>query len=197
MCAATWSGVCVAVVDEEDDDDDRKGGRNTHPGATSVYRPIETATVCLAPAPDAGATLLLEPALWVVVEGAEAGAGRTRSPRITALAWIAVRPPRIMLAVPWIWERREILLPVSVRMYSLLGARAGAGARVEVGRGVGVGVGGGLGAGMVGWLGGWLLVRVVRGEECGRRVGARGDGDGSCVGSGRSGFGCGGGCGGA
>lgn len=38
---------------------------------------------------------------------------RSRSPRITASAWITVRPPRIMFVVPWICERRETLLPVS------------------------------------------------------------------------------------
>lgn len=28
-------------------------------------------------------------------------------------AWITVLPPRMMLVVPMIWERRETLLPVS------------------------------------------------------------------------------------
>lgn len=30
-------------------------------------------------------------------------------------AWITVLPPRMMLVVPIIWERRETLLPVSWR----------------------------------------------------------------------------------
>lgn len=38
---------------------------------------------------------------------------RYRSPRMTASAWMTVLPPRMMCCVPWIWERREILLPVS------------------------------------------------------------------------------------
>lgn len=38
---------------------------------------------------------------------------RNRSPRITASAWITVLPPRMMCCVPWIWDRREILFPVS------------------------------------------------------------------------------------
>lgn len=40
---------------------------------------------------------------------------RYRSPRIVASAWITVFPPRIMRCEPWIWDRREILLPVSCR----------------------------------------------------------------------------------
>jgi hypothetical protein len=38
---------------------------------------------------------------------------RNRSPRMTASAWMTVLPPRMMCCVPWIWDRREILLPVS------------------------------------------------------------------------------------
>ena len=38
---------------------------------------------------------------------------RYRSPRIVASAWITVFPPRIIRCEPWIWDRREILLPVS------------------------------------------------------------------------------------
>lgn len=32
---------------------------------------------------------------------------------MTASAWITVLPPRMMCWVPWIRDRREILLPVS------------------------------------------------------------------------------------
>lgn len=107
-----------------------------------------------AAAEEAALELLLEeePALLVVDEGEVLGGRRTRSPRMVVPDWITVRPPRIMLAVPWIWERREILLPVSVVMYSLLGARGRRGAVV---------VGGGGGAGMVGVEG--VVVRVGRG----------------------------------
>lgn len=43
----------------------------------------------------------------------EEGRVRTKSPRMQTSAWMTVRPPRIMFWVPWIWERRETLLPVS------------------------------------------------------------------------------------
>jgi hypothetical protein len=46
-------------------------------------------------------------------EGRVTVPGRTRSPRMMASAQITVRPPRIMFCVPWIWERRETLFPVS------------------------------------------------------------------------------------
>lgn len=45
----------------------------------------------------------------------------SRSPRIHTSAQITVRPPRMMCCVPWSWERRLTLLPVSVVTYSLLG----------------------------------------------------------------------------
>ena len=103
------------------------------------------------------------------VGGAFDAAGtRARSPRRIACAWITVRPPRMMFCVPWICERREILLPVSVEMYSLFGGRGplGAGAGVEVEaevEGLGgwelEGLGGSPGGGMVG---GWWVVGEVR-----------------------------------
>lgn len=50
---------------------------------------------------------------------------RRRSPRIMASDCITVRPPRMMFVVPWIWERRETLLPASVSMYSPFAALGG------------------------------------------------------------------------
>ena len=37
-------------------------------------------------------------------------------------AQMTVRPPRMTCCVPWSWERRETLLPVSVTTYSGLEA---------------------------------------------------------------------------
>ncbi len=36
-----------------------------------------------------------------------------KSPRMQTSAWMTVRPPRMMFCVPWIWDFRETLLPVS------------------------------------------------------------------------------------
>lgn len=41
------------------------------------------------------------------------GLRRVRSPRRTTSAWITVRPPRVMLAVPEMLALRETLLPES------------------------------------------------------------------------------------
>jgi len=51
----------------------------------------------------------------MVLEDTGAGAGRVawRSPRRCTSAMITVRPPRVMLAVPVMAERRETLLPES------------------------------------------------------------------------------------
>ena len=62
------------------------------------------ATLCLALEEDEGS----------VAEEEEEGRVRMRSPRIQASAWMTVRPARIIFCVPWIWERRETLLPVSL-----------------------------------------------------------------------------------
>ena len=43
----------------------------------------------------------------------EGGLRRVRSPRSTTSAWITVRPPSVMLAVPEMLARRETLLPLS------------------------------------------------------------------------------------
>ena len=46
-------------------------------------------------------------------EEEEDGLRRVRSPRSTTSAWITVRPPSVMLAVPEMLARRETLLPLS------------------------------------------------------------------------------------
>jgi hypothetical protein len=43
----------------------------------------------------------------------EGGLRRVRSPRRTTSAWMTVRPPSVMLAVPEMLARRETLLPES------------------------------------------------------------------------------------
>lgn len=47
------------------------------------------------------------------VEEEGEGLRRVRSPRSTTSAWITVRPPSVMLAVPEMLARRETLLPLS------------------------------------------------------------------------------------
>lgn len=63
----------------------------------------------------------------VLVEGAAAElletAVRARSPRIMASAIMTVLPPSMMFCVPTSVAFRATLLPVSVSMYSPLGAR--------------------------------------------------------------------------
>ena len=63
--------------------------------------------------------------VWVDVVWDGVEEVRSRSPLIMASDWITVRPPRMMFVVPWIWERRETLLPASVEMYSPLGGLGG------------------------------------------------------------------------
>lgn len=46
------------------------------------------------------------------------GRGEKRSPRMQAKGWMTQRPPRVICWVPWSWERRETLLPVSVSTQS-------------------------------------------------------------------------------
>lgn len=73
-----------------------------------MYRPIETAT--------AGLLLLLVVVVAELLLLLPAGSedwSRWRSPRMQTSAWTTVLPPRIMCWVPWTWERRETLLPVS------------------------------------------------------------------------------------
>ena len=55
------------------------------------------------------------PSLVSAVDAEEEGGGlrRVRSPRSTTSAWITVRPPSVMLAVPEMLARRETLLPLS------------------------------------------------------------------------------------
>lgn len=66
-------------------------------------------------------------AMAVLVEGAAAAeeerAVRARSPRIMASAMMTVLPPSMMFWVPTSVAFRATLLPVSVSMYSPLGAR--------------------------------------------------------------------------
>jgi len=45
--------------------------------------------------------------------GSLGGFSRVRSPRRTTSAWMTVRPPSVMLAVPEMLARRETLLPES------------------------------------------------------------------------------------
>ena len=159
------------VEKEEEEEGRRRGGCRTVCGAMRVYLPREIATVGLeevvveVAGGAVGLVVVLEEAAVVVMVGCGVEEvvvlattvveeDRTKSPRRVAWAWMTVRPARMMFWVPWIWERREILLPVSVEMYSLLGGRGGAGAW---GVDVVVVVGGGLGSrlgGMVGASGG-------------------------------------------
>lgn len=66
-------------------------------------------------------------AMAVLVEGVAAEvletAVRARSPRIMASAMMTVLPPSMMFCVPTSVAFRATLLPVSVSMYSPLGAR--------------------------------------------------------------------------
>ena len=48
-----------------------------------------------------------------VLEVEEGGSVRIRSPRMITSAWMTVRPPRMMLGVPWMMALRDTLLPVS------------------------------------------------------------------------------------
>ncbi len=42
---------------------------------------------------------------------------RKRSPRTTASAMMMDFPPSMMCCVPWIWDRRDILFPVSFFLF--------------------------------------------------------------------------------
>lgn len=78
----------------------RAGGLTTHPAPTTVQRPM-----LMALAAEEGADL---PSADVSED-----LKRCRSPRRCTSAIMTVRPPRVMLAVPEIWARRETLLPES------------------------------------------------------------------------------------
>lgn len=87
-------------------------------GLTKTYRPrcIELGCVgfLAAAAADPGARPSEVEDLVV------GGNGRIRSPRITVCAWITHLPASTMCLAPMTWALREILLPVSVSMYSPL-----------------------------------------------------------------------------
>lgn len=85
----------------------RPGGRRQHPLLRKQYRPMAMAVLLEG----AAAALLLEMAV------------RARSPRIMASAIMTVLPPSMMFWVPTRVAFRATLLPVSVSMYSPLGAR--------------------------------------------------------------------------
>lgn len=72
-----------------------------------------------------------------------------------AKGWITQRPPRVMYCVPWSWERRETLLPLSVSTQSGFEEEEEED-EVEDVLVVVVGGGGG-GGGMVRWVGGFSL----------------------------------------
>lgn len=86
------------------------------------------------------------------VEEEEEEAARNKSPRTTASAMIMDLPPRVIWCVPWIWDRREILFPVSFMPVRLCHSDLGAclrigfaagwfGGEFDWGVGVSVGVG--------------------------------------------------------
>ena len=85
----------------------------------------------------AGADVVVEEGFEVEEED-EAGRVLWRSPRMQTSAWMTVRPPRTMFCVPWIWARRETLLPVSwgVRgLVSLVAIGVGSGTQRWEGKG--------------------------------------------------------------
>ena len=53
---------------------------------------------------------------FVLVEEADGGVERTRSPRMQTSGWITERPISTMCWVPTSWFLRATLLPVSVSM---------------------------------------------------------------------------------
>lgn len=84
----------------------RPGGRKQHPLLRKQYRPIAIAVL-----------------LDGVAAEEELVAVRAKSPRIMASAMMTVLPPSMMFWVPTRVAFRATLLPVSVSMYSPLGAR--------------------------------------------------------------------------
>jgi len=83
----------------------------TVPALMTVQRPMamDVEDGCFA------VPLSLASAAGAEEEEEEEGGGlrRVRSPRSTTSAWITVRPPSVMLAVPEMLARRETLLPLS------------------------------------------------------------------------------------
>jgi len=80
----------------------RPGGFTTVPVEMIVQRPI--------------AMLVDADLLWLLASlGSGGGLSRVRSPRSTTSAWMTVRPPRVMFAVPEMLARRDTLLPESYK----------------------------------------------------------------------------------
>lgn len=81
-----------------------------------LYRPMETAMEG-----EEGLVFVVLVVVVLLEEDEEDGGGRVvvvriRSPRMQTWGWMTARPPRMMCWVPWSWDRRATLLPVSVSM---------------------------------------------------------------------------------
>lgn len=85
--------------------------------AMKVYRPMETAMLGVVVCVCVWGCVVVGGCRFFSWGGAVVGGEvRIRSPRMQTWGWMTARPPRIMCWVPWSWERRATLLPVSVSM---------------------------------------------------------------------------------